>query len=91
MIIGAGPVRPMAAWVLAEAGYPPMVLMQCPSCGQKICKRGVAGLNLTHGEDSWTFKHAIGNLLTPVLEKFNSIDLCLGENFGFETFVGLSV
>ncbi len=93
-IIGAGPAGLMAAQVLAEAGYPPMVFDAMPSAARKFLQAGRGGLNLTHGEDFELFKtryFEAKNLLTPALEKFTPTDLrAWAENFGFETFVGSS-
>ncbi len=93
-IIGAGPAGLMAAQVLAEAGYPPMVFDAMPSAARKFLQAGRGGLNLTHGEDFELFKtryFEAKNLLTPALEKFTPTDMrAWAENFGFETFVGSS-
>jgi len=93
-IIGAGPAGLMAAQVLAESGYPPMVFDAMPSAARKFLQAGRGGLNLTHGEDFELFKtryFEAQNLLTPALDKFTPTDLrAWAENFGFETFVGSS-
>lgn len=93
-IIGAGPAGLMAAQVLAEAGYPPVVFDAMPSAARKFLQAGRGGLNLTHGEDFELFKtryFEAKNLLTPALEKFTPTDLrAWAESFGFETFVGSS-
>ncbi len=93
-IIGAGPAGLMAAQVLAEAGYPPVVFDAMPSAARKFLQAGRGGLNLTHGEDFEVFKgryFEAQNFITPALEKFTPTDLRnWAESFGFETFVGSS-
>ncbi|WP_019557512.1 TIGR03862 family flavoprotein [Thiomicrorhabdus arctica] len=93
-IIGAGPAGLMAAQILAEAGYAPIVFDAMPSAARKFLQAGRGGLNLTHGEDFELFKtryFEAQNLLTPALEKFTPTDLrAWAASFGFETFVGSS-
>ncbi len=93
-IIGAGPTGLMAAQVLAEAGFPPIVFDAMPSAARKFLQAGRGGLNLTHGENFEVFKtryFEAQHLLTPALEDFTPTDLRhWAARFGFETFVGSS-
>ncbi|MDF1875450.1 TIGR03862 family flavoprotein [Sulfurimonas sp. SAG-AH-194-I05] len=93
-IIGAGPAGLMAAQVLSNAGYAPMVFDAKPSAGRKFLQAGRGGLNLTHSEDFSIFSRRYfeaQTFLKPALENFTPTDIRLwAEELGFETFVGSS-
>lgn len=93
-IIGAGPAGLMAAQVLSDAGYEPLVFDAMPSAGRKFLQAGRGGLNLTHSEDSTLFASRYfeaQSFLQPALETFSQTDIRLwSQNLGFETFVGSS-
>ncbi|QSZ41759.1 TIGR03862 family flavoprotein [Sulfurimonas aquatica] len=93
-IIGAGPAGLMAAEVLSNTGYTPMVFDAKPSVGRKFLQAGRGGLNLTHAEDSIPFSShyfEAEDYLKPALELFNANEMRLwAESFGFETYVGSS-
>ncbi len=93
-IIGAGPSGLMAAEVLSNAGYEPVVFDSMPSAARKFLRAGRGGLNLTHAEDFTLFCSRYfekQELLAPALELFSPDAMRLwAEGLGFETFVGSS-
>ena len=93
-IIGAGPAGLMAAQVLSDAGYAPIVFDAMPSVARKFLRAGRGGLNLTHAEEFTLFASRYFEsqvFIQPALEIFSPDDMCLWvQNLGFETFVGSS-
>jgi hypothetical protein len=93
-IIGAGPAGLMAAQVLSDAGYAPIVFDAKPSAGRKFLQAGRGGLNLTHAPDSLPFAShyfEAQTFLEPALEMFGPDEMrSWAQNLGFETFVGSS-
>ena len=93
-IIGAGPSGLMAAQVLSEAGYAPMVFDAKPSAGRKFLQAGRGGLNLTHSEDFRLFCSRYFEaqpFLQSALDSFSPDDVrSWAESLGYETFVGSS-
>lgn len=93
-IIGGGPAGLMAAQVLSDAGYTPVVFDAKPSAGRKFLQAGRGGLNLTHTEDSIPFSHHYFEaepFLQAALNTFSPDDIrAWAKNLGFETFVGSS-
>ncbi|MDQ7067191.1 MAG: NAD(P)/FAD-dependent oxidoreductase [Sulfurimonas sp.] len=93
-IIGAGPAGLMAAEILSEAGYFPIVFDAMPSAGRKFLRAGRGGLNLTHAEEFTLFASRYfeaQSFLQPALDIFSPDDMQLwAKNLGFETFVGSS-
>ena len=93
-IIGAGPAGLMAAQVLSDAGYSPIVFDAMPSAARKFLRAGRGGLNLTHAEDFALFTSRYfeaQTFLQPALEAFTPNDMqSWSKNLGFETFVGSS-
>ena len=93
-IIGAGPAGLMAAEVLSDAGYAPMVFDAMPSAARKFLRAGRGGLNLTHSEEFTLFSSRYfeaQTFLEPALKAFSPNDMRLwAKNLGFETFVGSS-
>ena len=93
-IIGAGPAGLMAAQVLSDAGYAPVVFDAKLSAGRKFLQAGRGGLNLTHSEDFTLFKSRYfeaQSFLKPALETFTPNDMRQwAKSLGFETYVGSS-
>lgn len=93
-IIGAGPSGLMAAEVLSNAGYAPIVFDAKPSAGRKFLQAGRGGLNLTHSEDFSVFcsryfeaQHSMQKALN-IFSPDNMREWA--KSLGFETFVGSS-
>ena len=93
-IIGAGPAGLMAAQVLSDAGYAPIVFDSMSSAARKFLRAGRGGLNLTHAEDFTLFCSRYFEaqpFLQKSLNNFTPNDMRLwAKNLGFETFVGSS-
>jgi len=93
-IIGAGPAGLMAAEVLSNAGYTPLVFDSKPSAARKFLRAGRGGLNLTHDEESALFSSRYfeaEDFLAPALETFSPTHMRLwAKELGFETYVGSS-
>lgn len=93
-IIGAGPSGLMAAKILSDAGYSPVIFDAKPSAGRKFLQAGRGGLNLTHSEEFSIFAgryFEAQSFLQPALEIFSPDDMCSwAQSLGFETFVGSS-
>jgi len=93
-IVGAGPAGLMAAQVLSDAGYAPIVFDAMPSAARKFLRAGRGGLNLTHAQEFTLFSSRYFEaqvFLQPALKTFSPTDMRLwAQNLGFETFVGSS-
>jgi len=93
-IIGAGPAGLMAAQILSENGYAPVVFDAMPSAARKFLRAGKGGLNLTHAEDFSLFSSRYfeaQSFLQSALDAFTPEDLRQwAKDLGFETFVGSS-
>jgi len=93
-IIGAGPAGLMAAEVLSNAGYAPIVFDSKPSAARKFLRAGRGGLNLTHAEESSLFSSRYfeaEEFLQTALDIFSPIDMQIwAKELGFETYVGSS-
>ena len=93
-IIGAGPAGLMAAEVLSNAGYTPLVFDSKPSAARKFLRAGRGGLNLTHDEDATSFSSCYleaEQFLAPTLETFSPTHMrSWAKELGFETYVGSS-
>ena len=93
-IIGAGPAGLMAAQILSENGYAPVVFDAMPSAARKFLRAGKGGLNLTHAEDFSLFSSRYfeaQSFLQAALDAFTPEDLRQwAKDLGFETFIGSS-
>jgi uncharacterized flavoprotein (TIGR03862 family) len=93
-IVGGGPAGLMAADVLSQAGVRVHLFDAMPSVGRKFLLAGRGGLNLTHSEDSTSFRHRYGEKAVQVGRWLDVMDAQAvrdwAHDLGIETFVGTS-
>ena len=92
-IFGGGPAGLMAAEVLAEAGFKPVVFEAMPTVARKFLLAGKSGLNITHSEPEARFLSRFGDagLITDAVSAFLPSDLRRwADDLGADTFIGSS-
>ncbi len=105
LVVGAGPAGLMAAEQLSNAGIAVHVCDAMPSVGRKFLRAGIGGLNLTHAENTQSFRSRYSHSESDVdgadgkgvetvsswLQDFDADALRRwAQQLGVETFVGSS-
>lgn len=105
LVVGAGPAGLMAAEQLAKAGIAVHVCDAMPSVGRKFLRAGIGGLNLTHAEETASFRSRYSHTQSDIdgtdgqgvetvsswLQDFDADALRRwAQQLGVETFVGSS-